>query len=283
MGEKNRGKIIVMPMEGLANRLRVIVTCIKLAREAGKDLEVYWNADKGLRAEYEQLFAAPSGIVIKRPPLRYKIWVSMNLFSLRLQEISDFYLGLFKFDFVFLDRMAHLVWHKKLNLQDETRKANNSFICSCQELGFFDPEDYQVFVPLPHLRSTIKAITKKFNNKAIGIHIRSTDNEQSKIHSPFTLFLKKMEEEITKDPAVIFFVSTDNLSYQEQVIGAFGAERILFHNKEFSRNLTKGIEDAVVDMFCLSETSKIYGSYFSSFSDVAGRIGCIPVECLVKE
>jgi hypothetical protein len=60
----------------------------------------------------------------------------------------------------------------------------------------------------------------------------------------------------------------------------FGHDRIIFHKKVFGRSVTKGVKDAVVDLFCLSRTSKILGSYFSSFSQIAGRLGNIPVEIL---
>ena len=91
-----------------------------------------------------------------------------------------------------------------------------------------------------------------------------------------------MEEAIISNPEMIFFVSTDNESYQNILVNKFGIQRIIFHEKEFSRNKTEGIKDAVIDLFCLSKTSKIYGSYFSSFSYVAARIGNIPNEVLKK-
>jgi hypothetical protein len=47
----------------------------------------------------------------------------------------------------------------------------------------------------------------------------------------------------------------------------------LWFIKELNRNSQQGITDAVVDMFCLSKTKYIYGSYWSSFSDIASVIG----------
>ena len=39
---------------------------------------------------------------------------------------------------------------------------------------------------------------------------------------------------------------------------------------------------AMVDLYCLAKCSKIYGSHGSSFSDVAARIGNIPLKVMKK-
>ncbi|MDR2121881.1 MAG: hypothetical protein LBP34_02035 [Flavobacteriaceae bacterium] len=41
--------------------------------------------------------------------------------------------------------------------------------------------------------------------------------------------------------------------------------------KVLDRNLKQGIQDAVVDMFCLANTQKIYGFYWSSYSEIAAK------------
>jgi len=279
----NQGRIIVIPLSGLANRLRVIATAVKLARVSNKQLNIYWDNTKGLNAVYGDLFEPIESITIKKPPFKYKLWLSMRSTSLRLKKLSGLYLKLFKFDFVFSDDMAILVWHNKLNLEERIIESKNVFMATCQELNYVDLQDYQLFVPKTELLQKINSISKDFACNTIGIHIRSTDHEVSMKNSPFRIFVKKMEEQIVFDPTVRFFLSTDNFIYQEKILQKFGPERILFHRKEFSRDKTEGIKDAVIDLFCLSRTSKIYGSYFSSFSYIPGRIGNIPVEQLAVE
>jgi hypothetical protein len=166
-------------------------------------------------------------------------------------------------------------------LQQEVDKAKDVFICSCQEFNYFDLEDYtRLFVPKTILQQSIDKLSQKFTRNTIGVHIRATDNEPSKQLSPFSVFITRMEKEICQNPEVTFFVATDEEKYQENLLEKFGKDRILYHEKVFGRNITKGIQDAVIDLFCLSKTSKIYGSYFSSFSEVAGRLGQIPVHIL---
>jgi hypothetical protein len=92
--------------------------------------------------------------------------------------------------------------------------------------------------------------------------------------------MTQIEEEIVRNPDATFFLSTDEEKYQEELLEKFGEDRIIYHEKVFGRHITAGVRDAVIDLFCLSKTSKIYGSYFSSFSDVAGRLGNVQVEVI---
>jgi hypothetical protein len=280
---KDNGKISLIPTSGLANRIRIIASTIKLARESNKKIAVYWDRNAGLHADFDELFEDIKNIPVRKIPLKYKVWIKMTQYSSRLSGLDKWYLSLFNFDFIFLDNMAIQVWHNKMNLQREVNNGKNVLICSGQEINYFDLLDYQLFVPKTGLRKTIEDISGKFATNTIGIHIRGTDNEMSKKHSPLSAFIRKMEDEIAYDPDITFFVATDDEKYQEILLKKFGEERIFFHHKIFGRNVTEGIKDAVIDLFCLSRTSKIYGSYFSSFSDTAGRLGNVPVEVLKIE
>jgi hypothetical protein len=275
-----RGVIRLIPTSGLGNRLRIMATSIKLAREGNKKLQIYWNRNSELNASFDELFEYPLHISVKPIPLKYKIWIMMRRFSSKLFGLENWYLSLFKFDFVFLDRMVTDVLHDRLNLQKEVNIANNILICSYEEVNYYDLPDYQLFKPVANIQKEIDKYVVQFKPLMIGIHIRATDHTTAIKNSPFYLFESKIEEELRLNNDATFFVATDNEDYQNQLLQKFGSKRILFHKKVFRRDTSKGIKDAVVDLFCLSKTSKIYGSYYSSFSYVAGRIGRIPVDIL---
>jgi hypothetical protein len=279
----DNGKIIVIPTSGLANRLRIISSSIKLARESNKKLIIYWYKSNELHAEFSDLFEHSLNLPVKRIPFNYKIWVLMRRFSSKLFGLEKWYIKQFNFDFTFLDSMAPEVWKNRINLQEEVNKAKNVFICSYEEINYFDSADYQLFKPVLEIQNKIDSLARLFQPNIIGIHIRTTDNAESIINSPLHLFEKKIEEELRKDANVTFFLATDNESYQSRLLKKFGKEKIIFYKKEFRREVTQGIKDAVVDLFCLAKTSKIYGSHFSSFSYIPGRIGQIPVQILNLE
>ena len=277
------GTITLIPTSGLGNRLRIMATSMKLAREGNKKLQIYWNRNFELNARFDKLFEYPLNISVKPIPIRYKIWIEMRQFSSKLFGFENWYLSLFKFDFVFLDKMVSDVLQNRLNLQKEVNKAKKILICSCEEVNYFDLVDYQIFKPVADIQKTIKVMALQFTSATIGIHIRATDHVASIKNSPFYLFENKMHEELRINPEVTFFIATDNEDYQNTLLQKFGKKKILFHTKVFRRDVTEGITDAVVDLFCLSKTSKIYGSYWSSFSYVAGRIGQVPVHILKKD
>ena len=277
-----KGTIIVIPKSGLSNRLRVMATSIKLARETNKELYIYWDSNQYLNAAYKDLFKIPTGIFIGEPPVKYKLWLMIKSISPKLNPIAKFYLKFFNFDFKFFDNMAPLIWHNKLDLEKEVCRSKKVFMATCQELNYCDLEDYKLFVPTAELQNEIDAEIQRFSKNTIGIHIRSTDNEEAKKKSPFPIFSDKIEEEIKLNNKATFFISTDNEEYQKNLLEKFGDTRIFFHKKEFRRDVAKGVKDAVIDIFCLSKTAKIYGSYFSSFSYVAGRIGDVEVDVLKK-
>lgn len=274
----NNGTLTLIPTSGLANRLRIMAVSIKLAREGDKKLIVYWHANAELQAEFNALFKVPDYIEVRCLPLKFKMWMKMTRYSSKVFGLDSWYLSRFKFDFIFRDSMATLVWHKKMNIRDEVDKAKNVLICSCQEINHFNFEDYQLFKPQADIQKEIDHLLMNFKPGIIGVHIRSKDNIESLKISPFHLFERRIEDELIADPDSSFFLATDNEDYQNRLLKKFGREKIIFHPKEFRRNVEEGIKDAVVDLFCLSKTSKIYGSYYSSFSDVAGRIGQIPVQ-----
>jgi len=276
----NAGTLTLIPTSGLGNRLRIIVASIKLARKSGKKLVIYWYKNDELYAKHDELFDFPENITIREIPLKYKIWMSMRRYSSKIFGLDKYYLRLFKFDFVFFDSMAGLIWHNKMDIQKEVDKAKNVFVCSCQELHYSDLADYQLLKPKPGIQKKIDDVVMQFKPGIIGIHIRSTDNAKSLEKSPFHVFIKKIEEELNANPQATFFLATDNPDYQNQLLQQFGCDKILFLEKEFRREVSQGVMDAVADLYCLANTSKIYGSYYSSFSAEAGRIGQIQVEIL---
>jgi hypothetical protein len=185
------GTISLIPTSGLGNRLRIIATSIKLAREGNKKLQIYWNRNSELNARFDKLFEYPLHLSIKPIPLKYKAWIVMRRFSSKLFGFENWYLSLFKFDFVFLDSMLNDVLENRLDLQKEVNKATKTFICSYEELNYFDLPDYQLFKPSAAIQKKIDSVALQFNESTIGIHIRSTDHLTSLKNSPFFCLKKR--------------------------------------------------------------------------------------------
>ena len=273
--------IIIEPRGGLANRMRVVVSGLRLQKQLGADLRCLWIEDAYLNAPFDALFESIPGLEIQSRANQFRyVQASRHTsrFKMGLAKMINRALGI---DFCIVEPdFENWLWKNKIEVADVAREHGNVYIQTCQEFGQ-NLDGFSRFVPIPSIQLKILALEKRFKPQTIGIHIRRTDNIPSIEMSPTDLFIQTMNAEISRNAAVLFYLATDDVNVEQEFRQRYG-KRILTHSKEFSRLTVAGIQDAVVDLFCLSRTSAIYGSYWSSFSDVAARIGNIPFTPLTK-
>lgn len=116
----------------------------------------------------------------------------------------------------------------------------------------------------------------------IGMHIRRGDHTTPTLGSPLSLFISKIEEEVTLDPNTYFYVASDSFSEKKKLKDLFG-ERIITRFDEVRRDNESGIVDALVELYTLAHTSKIYGSLASSYSSLASELLMRDLEILSIE
>ncbi len=110
--------------------------------------------------------------------------------------------------------------------------------------------------------------------RPVGLHIRRTDNTLSILNSPDELFENAIREELETNPQTKFYLATDNEEVKFNLHRLFG-DCITYSTKKADRTSRDGIIEGITEMTSLSMCSKIYGSYWSSFSEAAARIGSI--------
>jgi hypothetical protein len=120
------------------------------------------------------------------------------------------------------------------------------------------------------------------SNNIIGIHIRRTDNLNSILNSPLELFILKMNSEIRKNANIKFYLATDDYDTFESLQKLF-SDKIIYFKKNYERSKSENIINAFVDLYSLSLCNKIYGSYSSSFSEIASLYNLAPLQILKKE
>jgi hypothetical protein len=170
------------------------------------------------------------------------------------------------------------VWNSKNDQLDRSlipKVVRNYYIKVCNEFAF-DRTYFQYLKPVQHIQYLIDREVKCFPKKIIGVHIRRTDNAKSIDESPLHLFVERMRQDLSYDSDIHYFLATDDPSVEAELLVLFPL-RVLCLKKEFRRDSKDGIIGAMVDLYCLAATSKIYGSFWSSFSSVAARIGDIPL------
>jgi hypothetical protein len=85
-----------------------------------------------------------------------------------------------------------------------------------------------------------------------------------------------MKQELENDPDTRFYLATDDMTEEARLREAFPDRILSNQDRCLSRDSVEGMHDALLDLYCLSHTRKIIGSFFSSFTDIAADMHKIP-------
>lgn len=265
--------IYLTPHSGLANRIRAIVSGISLAEHLGMPITIIWEKDEGCNINFSDLFKPIHGITVVN-----RHWKASVEKIIRGKKYFKWVHSLVGIDFYMFDEnFKDLVWCNEDHVfKPEIIKKNvrDIYINTCFDF-YYKKEFVNLFKPINDIEILIEKQIEKFSSKTIGIHIRRSDNVKSIQFSSLELYIHQMETDLSLDNQIDFFLATDDIETERTLKGIFPG-KILTIEKELARNSKTGMLGAIVDLFCLAKCSKIYGSYWSSFSDVAARIGDIP-------
>jgi hypothetical protein len=254
--------IILEPTSGLCNRMRAIDSAVALGKILKKKVTVIWYRDYLLNCSFSELFK-PIESIDKIIEFRFITRFDREIF----QRLSKLIMKAYCHHFLSNNDIIQL----KKNGSVYQFLNNKNCVCIRTYQSFFKPEQpYAIFKPQNDLAKIID--TYNINHNFIGVHIRRMDNLKSIENSPTELFIKQLEEEIERDPAVKFFVASDSLEDKKLISNHF-PDRVKQHNVEdFNRNKPEAIKNALIDLYCLAGCRKIIGSYWSSFSTTASKI-----------
>ena len=148
---------------------------------------------------------------------------------------------------------------------------NYLYISTCS--SFFTANHSLQLVPVKNLQQQIQALYSTFGRYVVGVHIRRTDNRYSIQGSPTSAFISRMQIEQQINPDAVFFLATDDPEEEQILKLHFPGKIITYRKKCLCRREPTAICDALIDLYCLSKTKKIIGSYWSSFSEQAALLG----------
>lgn len=277
----SQGTITLVPVGGLANRMKAMDAAYHLAKDCGSKLKVIWFKDKGLNCRFDQLFQHPTDSIIT---IREATFCDLLLED-RPRKKNFFLPWLpehLKYDACIYEQQATLLFYDHFDYA-AWAKNRRVYLASCV---YFHPQPeeklFKLFQPIDSLQQEIAKRCADFNEHTIGIHIRRTDNIASITQSPTELFIKQMEEFVERHPDTTFYLATDSEEEKQKLKQVFG-ERISMSGHAAERNSLQGMQDALVELYTLSRTSRIIGSMQSSYSETAAQIGRIQCEFINKE
>lgn len=274
-------KMTLLPIGGLANRMRAIASAVHLCRLSGCSLDVYWFRDKGLNARFGDIFKEIEtdkvcihrdslfGKLLYDHPRRHNMWIprvpQKLLFRNRVydNEINDYERN----EDIFMKFLAE----------------GGLYVSSCYPIIDFNTDIFRdLFKPVEEIETKAYSVISNMSDYRIGIHVRRTDHIVSINNSPNELFYQAIDEELNLNNSLSIYLATDSENVKEDFKNKYG-NRIFFSTSEADRNSVSGIMDAVAEMYVLSMTNKIYGSYGSSYSEVAAALGGIPLIVLKND
>ena len=273
--------IIIEPCAGLGNRLLALTSAYELAEKLGRELLVIWKSEIGCQIRSEELFLFDGVKVIN---ISESGWKQDFAGTLRGNAVKKKYRGSAD-RFVECDEVE--VWKKEggfARVEQEIAKTSRIYIKSYTNLCEITPDSFRFLTPSAAVeargREVFARITKE---RTVGVHIRRTDHTDAIANSPLELFTDRMKREIEEKDAN-FYVTTDDARVMDELKQAFPAERlVIYENKVLDRDSREGIQDALVDMLCLSKCSRIIGSYRSTFSLIPSIMGNILLEMMIKD
>lgn len=268
---------MVEPFAGLGNRMRVIASAVVLASAVERPLEIYWIRRSDLNASFDDLFERSSAFTVFEDLGRlrwtrrtHQVGAARRLAAAVANSVAGVSCCIGENDFP-------RIWRGEIDLMALARRERRLYIKTCEELGATDGA-FQHLIPIPPLRRRIDSVTSRFTPRTVGVHVRGTDHPTARLESPLDAFTAAMDAELAREPETSFFLCTDEPSVERDFSVRYPG-RILTHSpKALARNSQAAIEDAAIDLFALSRTNKILGSHRSSFSDVAARVGKLPME-----
>lgn len=256
--------ITAIPEGGLCNRMRVIASARLLAKAAGTGLLVKWYRTPDLNCSFADLFMPSPLFQVDEADQMNKLSKAVARVGEKAARLSGrAWLGAAetapgKFD---ADAAASLARSSDLTIRTNSRLM--------VEEGM-----YQCFQPSALIESMLLPYQTRLRH-SVGVHIRRADNVQAIEFSPLSQFLNLMRQELERDPDTHFFVATDSKETFAEVKSEFG-ERVFEHAKaSYERDDPAAIKDAAVDLYALSRTRRLIGSYWSSFTDTAWEISGI--------
>lgn len=264
-------RLILNPINGLANRLRALAGGLGLVRDCSDvALDIVWHPCKHYPVEdYQTIFDPLEGPHMDRVRFTDRHALAQAcLFPGRLRWRRHL-----RSDGEGVEAVAALFPDLDVEKAADTAASGGAaYLKTCHKIydGHWAPVR-----PVQRIRDRIDAVAEDFGPQTVGVHIRRGDSIRSIEQSPLDLFVREMEAITLADDRASFFLATDSPDVAFALRDRF-RDRLLTRSPDLTRDTLAGTEDAVVDLWCLSRTSRVLGSYWSSFSETAADISGIP-------
>ena len=159
---------------------------------------------------------------------------------------------------------SYLTKEPKMILNDDDLISAPRYIKSYSHFYKKNPERFNF-----HLRNLRFKASSSSSKSFVGVHIRRTDHTKCINESPLSFFIETMSREPSETR---FYLATDCENSRKKIIEVF-KDRVIISEIILKRTSLEGVKGAIIDFLNLSSCSKIIGTRYSSFSEMAALYG----------
>jgi len=276
-------------MHGLGNRLRALGSCMSFAKATERELIVIWLPSVHMGAEFGDLFSTKLLVVRSFKPK----WPFTTMHEWdNAWSTFDFY------NYMDMDGGGAEKGKKVLNTPGKNVYYKGAFILDAERVltnWESDNINLQSLSPTKWVQERLDTLVKEgLDESVVALHIRNRtmavdivgvdaiaeygaadarimDNwrRASRMHS----FVRVMEDVIAKTPDARFFVATDTYGIVAMLETKFGQKKIMSVKRHCNTRDAMCVRFALVDLLALAKCGELYGSNWSSFTEVAMRFG----------
>lgn len=275
--------ITLLPLGGIACRIRTISSMIHIAKEYNRPLEILWRTDDYMPVSTDRLFTLKPNLGTQNVKIRQMEWTDCLLNTPPMP--SNFFLS---FPFVTLGfdkvlspkKVEHLMANKRTDLEELLKDPDKSILVATGEgfgkfLGMYDVLEATVEV-----NNVLLSSMASWRSRMVGVHINRRINPQTTFsESPIELFIRRMQEMIEADPEICFFIATTSKNERERLATIFH-DRVFVPHSVADPHTVKGVIQSFGELLALSHTERILTTPSSNYSKVASDLGGVPLETL---
>jgi len=266
-GAAPRRRLVVRPLGGLANRLRVLASAAITAAAGGRELRLHWSVDAHCGADWAELFDDPIPRDDEPLPAGARRY-GRGPVNFAVPGPGDA-----------ADDPAPVV-EVATYFQFKPRAMPMARFLA-EKAAF-----YRALTPVESVRRALDglAATALATRPVVGVHVRRADlvlaGTPPQEISPTARFVRRMGELVAADPATRFFVATDDVDEEARLRAAFPGRVVTHPKRSLARDRREALQDALVDWLALARTDLILRSAGSSFSREAAVAGGVPRETI---
>lgn len=270
-GKMNKGReerVIIVARGGLANRMRAIASAYVHAQNTSRRLVVVWSKNKDLNASFGEIFNMkdlPFDVIEPRKVKYTLLYEEPRKKNLYLSKIVRKFIGMNPYKDINLDS------EQKINGRI-SGTAGDVIINSGLQFAEIDKGLLNTLFQFSEEVKKRKQELLKGIRPDFAVQIRRTDNKESIRHSPMSAFEKIIADELRKNRDSKFFLATDDNGVKDSLASRY-PNNIIYNCKETRRDTPAGMRDGCAEFLIMSECDKIYGSYWSSFSEISALYG----------